>query len=960
MSKKLLSLVVLGLALSSAALAVTDINVGNHSFEYNCDGEQVQREVPPQYGCLMSWDVPKGTEWVGASIWCGSPLNELDPGDTGCSGAEASDGHVSGWAGADGADVYMYQVTDSNFEADMLYTLLFDGTSDPEENVGFRPQLFYGTDPELNIVASEAFRAFDERGWEGWTYDLAVQFAAESGAPCVGEPIGIRLFMPYDPANPEDTPYPFFDNIRLKKDWATCAYDPHPHSQEIYVDTSGVTLDWSPGLWTDKHIVYFSSSFADVNSRAEDANQGSQDPNFFVVLGSLSLSQTYYWAIDEVNSAYSGTEPPEGPWPGQVWSFTTKPGKASGFRPSDGDTGVPRDANLSWEAGPEAAWHVVYFSTSFDDVNSRAEDANQGWLSVDINSFDPTPGDELLGLSKIYYWAVDEVNMLAVDIGSPWRSDVLSFTSVDHIIVDDMDSYDVGINDIKNTWKDYYTSTEPTSAEVYLETFDPNLIIDGNSMRYLYRNELDPYYSEATAAVADLGFTPDWTAGSVETLVLNFRATADNDAEQMYAALTDGSGNTGVVLYDRDVEVIFDDEIDIQKEWKGFQEWNIALQDFVDNNSVVLTDIASITIGFGDKYSPQAGGEGTVYFDDIRLYPSRCVGLYGPSIGDFDGDCVIGYDDLETITSAWLTSGYWVTAIAPDSSSLVAHWTLDDQGSGPPTAEARVIDSVGSFEGVLYDGFTSVGDPALGNTSAHSTTGVIGNALTFDGWDDFIEVPPLNLNSNTMTITAWVRRDAGVQSEGDGDFTGYTGIVTTRDANTTAGLTFGGGTGTGAYPGWPMNNKLAYNWGNDEAFRFQSELYFPELEWALTAVVVEPNKATLYMSDRVTIAAATAFISHDAEKWDGIVHFAKDDDPYKRFFKGTLDDIRIYDRALSAAEIAGMAGLSGDNYVALKSVADIYPEASSPSYPDVDTYVNLKDYAIMAENWLNEILFPPD
>ncbi|MHC4071060.1 MAG: hypothetical protein ACYTGS_03345 [Planctomycetota bacterium] len=44
-------------------------------------------------------------------------------------------------------------------------------------------------------------------------------------------------------------------------------------------------------------------------------------------------------------------------------------------------------------------------------------------------------------------------------------------------------------------------------------------------------------------------------------------------------------------------------------------EWVIDLAAF----GVDLTNVNSITIGFGTKNSPAAGGPGTMYFDDIRL-----------------------------------------------------------------------------------------------------------------------------------------------------------------------------------------------------------------------------------------------------------------------------------------------------------------------------------------------------
>jgi len=48
----------------------------------------------------------------------------------------------------------------------------------------------------------------------------------------------------------------------------------------------------------------------------------------------------------------------------------------------------------------------------------------------------------------------------------------------------------------------------------------------------------------------------------------------------------------------------------------GWNEWVIDLTAF----GVDLTNVNSITIGFGTKNSPAAGGAGQMYFDDVRLY----------------------------------------------------------------------------------------------------------------------------------------------------------------------------------------------------------------------------------------------------------------------------------------------------------------------------------------------------
>ena len=47
--------------------------------------------------------------------------------------------------------------------------------------------------------------------------------------------------------------------------------------------------------------------------------------------------------------------------------------------------------------------------------------------------------------------------------------------------------------------------------------------------------------------------------------------------------------------------------------------WSIDLQAFADQG-VNLANVNTIGLGLGDRNNPQAGGSGTMYFDDIRLY----------------------------------------------------------------------------------------------------------------------------------------------------------------------------------------------------------------------------------------------------------------------------------------------------------------------------------------------------
>ena len=88
---------------------------------------------------------------------------------------------------------------------------------------------------------------------------------------------------------------------------------------------------------------------------------------------------------------------------------------------------------------------------------------------------------------------------------------------------------------------------------------------------------------------------------------------ARNDSEPMYVSVSNSGGNPAVVNHP-------DPAATQIAEWT---EWNIDLQEFA-NQGINLSNVDKISIGFGDKNNPQAGGgAGTMYFDDIRLYRPR-------------------------------------------------------------------------------------------------------------------------------------------------------------------------------------------------------------------------------------------------------------------------------------------------------------------------------------------------
>ncbi|MFN0242520.1 MAG: LamG-like jellyroll fold domain-containing protein [Planctomycetota bacterium] len=166
------------------------------------------------------------------------------------------------------------------------------------------------------------------------------------------------------------------------------------------------------------------------------------------------------------------------------------------------------------------------------------------------------------------------------------------------------------------------------------------------------------------------------------------------------------------------------------------------------------------------------------------------------------------------------------------------------------------------------------------------TSGLFDGALELDGVNDHVALPPLDLDSDEITITAWVRRN--------GSQIPRAGIVFSRAASTYAGLQLGSA------------NELRYAWnGASNTINFNSGLVVPDAQWVFVALTVEPTRASLYLHDG-TLHSAVNPIAHAREAFDGETRIGHDANANNRRFRGRLDDVRIYDYALSAAEIAAL------------------------------------------------------
>ncbi len=370
------------------------------------------------------------------------------------------------------------------------------------------------------------------------------------------------------------------------------AYFPDPADAAEQVDPDA-DLSWTGGFGAKLHTVYFGDNFDDVNSAAGGLPQGvaTYDP------GTLKLAETYYWRVDEFDAIAT--------YKGEVWSFTTQ-GAVGNPNPPNGAVDVKQTQIISWSPGVFAASHQLYFGADEDAVKNADTSSPEykGTRDLGAESYDPGK----LEWDTAYYWRIDEVNNTNPD--SPWTGILWSFTTANFLIVDDFESYndldpaETDSNRIFNVWIDGYDNPINGSLVGY-ETppFAEQTIVHGGnqSLPLYYDNSVG--YSEATLT---LTYPRDWTENGVTTLTIWFRGVSDNAAETLYVALN----GSAVVNHDNPNAA----------QIGTWTAWNIDLQAFADQG-VNLANVNTISLGLGNKNNPQAGGSGTMYFDDIRLYP---------------------------------------------------------------------------------------------------------------------------------------------------------------------------------------------------------------------------------------------------------------------------------------------------------------------------------------------------
>ncbi len=269
---------------------------------------------------------------------------------------------------------------------------------------------------------------------------------------------------------------------------------------------------------------------------------------------------------------------------------------------------------------------------------------------------------------------------------------------------------------------------------------------------------------------------------------------------------------------------------------------------YIDLASLSVNNVTDLSIGF--ERIGAVGGQGVVYFDSLRLY-SR---------------------DRQLITPA-----------DPGTAGLVAHWKLDET-SGLTASDSSGYGNHGTLTGM---------------TGTEWTAGIKDGALAFaDGsasnpkYVDFGNPESLQL-FDSVTISAWVKMNAG----NDGVYMGIGGKLI-----------------SGNYKGFSLvryNTNVFRLWCDDgngviAGHEANSDVTYTDTEWHHVVGVVNDGTSSLYVDGVKQVQEGVVDLTDSG----GIAYIGKQygDDSSHRYWNGLIDDVRIYDRALTPEEVAGLAG----------------------------------------------------
>jgi photosystem II stability/assembly factor-like uncharacterized protein len=224
----------------------------------------------------------------------------------------------------------------------------------------------------------------------------------------------------------------------------------------------------------------------------------------------------------------------------------------------------------------------------------------------------------------------------------------------------------------------------------------------------------------------------------------------------------------------------------------------------------------------------------------------------------------------------------WQITPAPEyiSSAAIDRPRVVFGTAGLYTISLTVTDSVGTSTKELAGGISVL------NTGCALDTIPGKNMLASSNGQYAFQDKAMNISTNSMTLSAWIKPSVTP--------TDISGLVFCRGTNTLA---------TGMH--LTSSNELRYHW-LDGQYGYSSGLTVPTNEWSHVALVVTPTQAKLYLNGKEAINTSSHSVANILHPF----YIGVDPTSSNRTFKGRVDEVCIYNRALSKTEIRELMHLT--------------------------------------------------
>jgi hypothetical protein len=360
----------------------------------------------------------------------------------------------------------------------------------------------------------------------------------------------------------------------------------------------------------------------------------------------------------------------------------------------------------------------------------------------------------------------------------------------------------------------------------------------------------------------------------------------DRSVSECYSNLPEANGITSISVNDKIVTPkINKGYAEITRTWKTADRIDLVLPLSVQRvkaNELVLADKDRVALQYGPLvYNIEAVDHSQVNLTHLTLNPDATLSA------QWDGNLLGGVMVIKGV----LADGTVLTAIPNyarnnrGGRSLV--WIREKEKLLSAPAEFMAWYKFDETSGTSGSDSTGNGNTVTLNGGATWAAGKSGNAAKLDGRDGYVGIPAGILeNVDDFTIAAWVKLDTTYTWSRIFDFGTGMGVnmfLTPRSGNNSLRFAI---TTSGAGGEQQINS---------------GETLTPGV-WKQVAVTLSGNVGILYVDGAEVARNSEMTIKpSDMESTpDNYIGKSQYDDPY---LKGSVDDFRIYSRALSASEI---------------------------------------------------------